>query len=243
MSDLVKEAGFGDDNVGNVRVDKFKATKDKVERIAFAWQGKNKDGEVKPKFLHTQTYFIPGHGYIIDKPGFSEIIGSRPKTRYGTIIVVYNTDKKGEFYKDENDKPVLSYEIKPWFFSVKKYQDLQSLDKKFPLVDHDLELVCNDEKYQNMTITPHHKSVLKSLLKNEKHKEKIMDEVARLKDTIANDIGRDINKEKLLEILGKGSSQSEPTENDEVYMTSEDDDDGDDEVLDTIDNLIDDSDI
>ena len=230
MADLIKQAGFGDDSLPDGQIEKYKAKVGKIDRIALVWIEENTDsGKKEPQFVYANTYYVDKQGYILHKEGFNKVLKKDPKTRYATIVLVYSTDNNGEFFKDENDKPMLSYEVKPWYFSEKKFKDLRMLHKKWNLAQHDLEVNCSDEQFQTITIQPHQKSALTTLLKNEKHGKKIKASIDHLKRELLGGLGRDIEMDQLREIMGSGSTQDVP---DEELSIADDED-----VLDTIDSL------
>lgn len=230
MANLIKQAGFGDDSLPDGNIEKYKAKVGKIDRIALVWIEENEDsGKKEPQFVYANTYFVDKQGYILHKEGFNKILKKDPKTRYATIVLVYSTDNSGEFFKDENDKPMLSYEIKPWYFSEKKFKDLRMLHKKWNLAEHDLEVNCSDEQFQTITIQPHQKSALTTLLKSDKHGKKIRNMISNLKKELLSGLGRDVEEDQLREMIGAGSMQEDP---DEELGIGDDED-----VLDAIDDL------
>lgn len=225
MADLINQAGFGDDSIPDGRVETYKSKQGKIDRIGFAWVEPNpKTKKMEPQFIYANAHYVEKQGYILHKDGFEKVSGKMPKMRYGTIILVYSTDKNGEFYTDDKDKAILSYEIKPWYFSEKKFKDLRQLHKKWNLTKYDIEIQCTDETYQNITLQPipESESFIEKLLKSDTRGTKIREEVEKLKATLKPNLARDLDLDKFNEILGKGSSQEEPQE-DGIVITDDDD--------------------
>lgn len=73
-------------------------------------------------------------------------LGSNNLT-FGALVVRYITEKNGNLVR-----PFLMPELRLWRFGVDKYLQLKSIDKEWPLADHDLTANCSDEKYQKMTL-------------------------------------------------------------------------------------------
>jgi len=226
MSDLIKQAGFDDDAVPSSRPDNYKAKEGKQDRIAMAWVAdeiSKKTGKRDPQFIFAPTFYVPGNGYILAKPGFDKLIGKQPKKRFATVVIVYQTDKEGELFKDEDGKPILSYSIKPWFFSEQKYRDLKSLHNKWDLSKHDLDISCIEEQYQNITIQPHPNSYLEKMMQKEKYKEKLMAQIEATIQTLPNSLGRDLTEEELREDVLEEEEQSVTDDSTEEFSNSDSD--------------------
>jgi len=156
MSAWVTEVGFddGDDIVKKTKVDVYKGQKKgQIDRIAVVWRRKGEDGKEimgKVKFVYANTHYVEGLGYIACDQGYCcERLGAS-KGRVGTIIVQYATDMKGVVDKSS----FKDYVVLPWVFNGDTYDDLKRRNKENPLHIKDLEIKCNDPKYQNLDIVP-----------------------------------------------------------------------------------------
>ena len=200
MSDLIQQAGFDDDSIPSSRLDNYKAKEGKTDRIAIAWlseEPNQKSGKRDPQVIWTNSYYVQGKGFILHKPGFEKILKKQAKKRFGTVIIEFRTDPKGELLRDDKDKPVISYEVKPWYFSEKKYNDLKGLHNKWDLSLHDLEITCVEEQYQNITIQPHPKSYLDKMMGTDRYRDKLIEQINTVKDQLEMNIARDLSEAEL----------------------------------------------
>lgn len=70
-----------------------------------------------------------------------------PRKRITTLLIKYNTSPAGQLVNP------FGYELLVWQFSPDKFQQLQNINKEFPLADHDILALCEEEKYQRMVFT------------------------------------------------------------------------------------------
>jgi hypothetical protein len=119
--------------------------------------------------------------------------GNKPKWRMGAVIVKYDIQVK-------DGKPKLAgYELLPWVFGETIYNTLKGIDGEFSLISHDLKLMCKNEDYQNMEVTPCNDSIWR---KNAELHKKILAEFPAVLEEAKGNLGQDLNAEEIREVLG-----------------------------------------
>ena len=151
-----------------------------------------------PIFVKEDANFIPNVGYVINKgPEYTKLAGGEaPRSRIGSVIVVWPTDKQGTVDKSALQRGEM--EILPWIISGDKFVSLKAINKEFPFGSHDFTLNCSDGQFQKMTFTPCRESLLKSLLGNPKAKE-ITDTLIAKAQSIAGNINDHIGREMTIQ--------------------------------------------
>jgi hypothetical protein len=102
----------------------------------------------KTKFIIcNSTYARNGdHEVMTSEAQCCKLLGSNNLT-FGALVIRYVTDKNGNLVR-----PFVMPELKLWRLGTDKYLQLKAIAKEWPLADHDLSVVCSDEKFQKMTI-------------------------------------------------------------------------------------------
>lgn len=213
--------GEGDGHISG-RQKKFKAQEGKTYRVSFIWVKGLETGTLdfgsedtpgKPKFVGGQTHFIPNCGFVLNKgPEYTKLAGDAPRSRIGTVIVIWPTDKSGKL-----DKALLANgegEVLPWIFSGDKYRSLGQIHDEFPLVDHDITMACTDAQYQKMTFTPCKENLLKALIGKVDNPTavstvaRLISEAQQIVNNLPNEIGKDWTIDQIREKMSGGSGGS-----------------------------------
>lgn len=208
-----QEFSFGQGDGGFAgRAKRFKGEAGNTYRISFIWFEGLMDGKINfgtkespnaPLFLGAQVNYIANVGYIVNKgPEYTKLAGEAPRSRIGTVIVVWPTDKNGKLNKEALAKG--EDEVVRWIFSNDKYQSLMRIHQEFPLSQHDVTMTCTDSSYQKMTFTPCRESLLKTLADNPaaaEHIARLIGEAAQVASDIQNDIGREMTLDQIREKL------------------------------------------
>lgn len=138
MDNLVQTIAFGQDPTDQFKRLRFRLGVNESARVAILTD------EVFKALVHfDRTYF-----YCLgeDCPACEE---KGPSPRYLVWIYVYNTDDRGIPLQP------LSGRIRAWMFGRDKYAALSAIAQQNPdLRAIDLMVLCTEEKFQRMTITP-----------------------------------------------------------------------------------------
>lgn len=196
MSDLI---GFdeGDEGVLSGDIESYRGEDGVTDVLSLCWFYEDDDGNYRmgdddtPKFKVSECHFIEGKGYVETNDYLEEKKGS-PKTRLGTFVVHYDTNKKGEF-KDEFD-----YEVKPWEFGADKFRDLKDIHKDFPLTKHDFKARCEGQKFQKLTFLPSPKDAIWQ--QKEEVKKDVLETVENIEDSLS--LARSLPETELKEHFG-----------------------------------------
>lgn len=154
MSDNFIGFGQGDEIVTNSRdLEFYKGEKNSSDIVSLCWFFKNEDGTLQmgeehtPQFKISKYHYVQGKGYIDTNPYLVSKDGP-PKLRFGTFIVRYKTNRKGEI------QAPLEYDVMPWAFGEDKFRKLGEIHKDFPLTKHDFRIMCEDDQFQKLTFFP-----------------------------------------------------------------------------------------
>lgn len=131
------EIGFDATDVAPEKVEKYAGRKDVTDRVAFVFPTRLQ----KAKTHYKDKHIICTGGLCCEKLG-------PPAYRIGTVLIQYATNKKGVL------ETPLSWSVKHWIFSAKRFAELQELNTEFSLGSHDLKITCNEEKFQQLKFTP-----------------------------------------------------------------------------------------
>jgi len=200
--DMIEEIGFDDESVEVFEPEFYKGRKGYKDRVAFPLIRKGNDGQLVPFTLKARTHYKDGFGTFLcrstaeNKEICCKTLGDS-KLRFGTIIVQYATEKSGA------PKKPLSYELKFWYFSDKKFDKLRSLHREFSLAERDIMISCDNEDYQHLDFTPCKDCIFR--LKEELQK-KIVDQAEKMKDDLKKRTAKSRSVEELREELGLGTS-------------------------------------
>ena len=123
------------EKVSDYPVDKYRAVKGKVDRIAI----------LSRKWKAVKSHFEKGMGsfYCFDGVCCQSDSG-RAKRRYLVPVLVYETDIKGEVLTK-------AINIQYLVLSGKDYEPLAITDAAQQINTMDLKIICNDEQYQSKT--------------------------------------------------------------------------------------------
>lgn len=131
--------------------------KGQKDRIGFCWFKVGDDGKLNRKlvrFTMEQVYYIKEHGYVLHTAEIEEIIGEPPKPRAGTVIVHYDTNRKGE------PTEPLEYEVRAIYLNGAKIDGLQEHnDDGKTLHNHDFVAKCTSAEYKNIEWYPKNDSL------------------------------------------------------------------------------------
>lgn len=132
--------------------DAFKLTdKGQKERVAVVWFPQDENGnwdESRVKFMGDHCHYIKGMGYVLADPEIDEVVGEPGRARAVTIIVHYETNKKGQVTDP------LTYEVKYWYLGGTKIESLMDHNESRPLHKVDYIVKCTNPDYQNMDFFP-----------------------------------------------------------------------------------------
>ena len=201
------EMGFGvNDEETKTTSDKFKAKKGETYRVSFAnWP--LKDGSLDlssptPLFKSGKRLYHPNVGYFLDHgPEFQRLADGKPgKLQIATVIVVWPLDGEQEIDKEKVKQGKI--QILTWVLSKDKYQELAGKHRKRHFGSHDLEIYCEDEKFQKMKFDTYNESALKGLLestnpKNQKLISTIVSKIQNAAQNLDSQIARDMSLEDI----------------------------------------------
>ena len=203
--------GENDSNIGS-KTKRFKAEGGHTYRVSFGWwKDTNKDTgfpvmKGAPQFTGASVHYIPNVGYVVNQgPEYTKLAGEPPRTRIGTVLIVWPTLKDGTIDKGRLGSG--DVEVLPWIFSGDKYRSLQQIHKEFPFGEHDVTFSCTDTQFQKMTFSPCKDSLIRKMLDNPNAKamvDSIFADVTRIIEGIRNEIGRELTIEQVREKLAGG---------------------------------------
>ena len=178
-------------------LDYYRGKENRKDRIAIVWLFQDDDGNYlmgdddTPQFLAEEIHYIDGKGYILDNEYLRDKLGP-PKTKIGTFVVQYGTDRNGKM------KEPFEYTVKPWTFGEDKFRDLKDIHQDFPLVKHDIKVVCKGEQYQKLNFTPTPQEAV--WRRNDSIKKDILETVKKLQKRLS--IGREVPIDELKDHFG-----------------------------------------
>jgi hypothetical protein len=212
MSDHIFDLSFGhNDEELQQKTTRLKLKKDEIKRISLAWWPTKEDGNpdfdaAAPNFRAARRLFHEKVGYFFDKgPEYQKLSkDSQPgRINLATIVISWPLDDNGDI--DKAKLVAGKFEMLYWVFSKKKYEEMARRHRKRSLGNHDLELVCKEEQYQNIDFDTFDDSMLRKIFESDKEgmikfKEKIKTQLARMEANITNELGKDLS---LAEIRAK----------------------------------------
>jgi hypothetical protein len=117
---------------------------------------------------------------------------------FATLVIRYITEKTGQLIVNPFPMP----ELRLWRFGVDKYLQLKGINKEWPLENHDLMIVCSDEKYQKMTINAQRQAIYQ-LPNFPAETKRQFEEWAELSlPKIPREMGKEMSDEEILKELG-----------------------------------------
>jgi hypothetical protein len=179
---LVKDEAFKMDRKGQ------------KERVGVCWFPQDGDGnwdESRVKFKGEHCHFIKGMGYVITNPEIDEVVGEPGRPRAGTIVVHYETNKKGEPLEP------LSFEVKYWYLGGSKVETLMEHNASRPLHKVDLVAKCTNPDYQSMEFYPQTEALW---LLDSTVKKQVLSKVRVLAKQLR--VGRKVTADEVREHLG-----------------------------------------
>lgn len=193
---------FGDVQVKTKFKEKYKGTPGKKDRIAVIWpqdEAKFGKGPFITRNTHfEQKYFVCKEGVCCDKLGPSQ-------QRFACLVVHYKTKKDGTLDRNEGDKVPFSFEVKPWVFTAKKFNQLKSLHLEWDLRKHDFAVTCEgQENFQDLEFVPCKESIWQ--LKPE-FAELVYKESESMRATLSRELGAELTTDEIKELLGVGITQ------------------------------------
>jgi len=234
-----KDFGFdsGDDNVSSSgKFDRLKFKENETIRASFVWFPQDiptkEDGSIalplksdgtpdlekkSPRFIGAQRHFITGVGYVLAKGAeMAKLAGGPAKMTVATIVVVWPTDRKGEFSKERFAAG--EFDVKPYVFSTQMYDTLKTANAEWPLLQYDVKFACTDTQYQKVTLTPCRESLYLKLGNSTsataiKMRKEIAERVAEIAKNLPDLIAKDMSVDKVREKLGGSPAASVTPEN------------------------------
>lgn len=132
--------------------------------------------------------------------------GNVPRWRLGGVLVIYEIAKvKDEATGKLKDK-LTGYEIVPWVFGEKVFQQMMTIDQEFSLKDHDINVTCDNEEYQNLIVNGCNSSYWRAKKELE---EKILKEADDIFSRMEKSLASDLSLEEIRERLGIDAPGSE----------------------------------
>lgn len=184
-----EEIGLDDESVTSNNFDKYKGVKGKTDRIALVY----------PKIRRAMTQFIENVGYVIANDYTITRFGA-PTQRFAAIVAVYKTDNFGKLVTPFNEHSVT---LKYWVFSAKRYESIRSANKEFPLENHDLQVTCTEDKYQQLNLQSCKEVAWKLKPEIEKY---VSAQAEKMAKHLEAQLGQILTAEQIKEKLGEGSS-------------------------------------
>ncbi len=145
---------FLDESVVISTFPKYAGTGNVTDRVSII----TKRGQICRAFVH----FYREKGFVcLTKKGEEKAICcdklGAPDQKFGVVIFQYHTDQTGALADPTKCKGA----VKLWMFSEKKWEDLKAVAREFPLLDSgpgaeqvDIQIACEDTKWQKMKMTP-----------------------------------------------------------------------------------------
>lgn len=210
---------------------KFKGKEGESYRLSIAWWPMREDGLLNldaktPFFLGEKRLFLAGVGYFFDKgPEYIRLAGgkeSRPSVI--TVVIKWPANKRGVL--DKARFAAGDYEVMPWIFAPRRYNEIKDLHEEWGLGHHDLKATCTDTQYQKMSLITTKESCLRTLLEAPKRQEQakqISEEVAELAKNIRRELGQDLTIEQIKERLGQATEGGGGATAEEMSMDDVDD--------------------
>jgi hypothetical protein len=187
-----EEFGFDNEDVKYAKFQPYKGKKGVEERVGIVFED-IKTAVKSVKCYYNQRYFL--HKEDPEFVRFMESKNQVARTRMGCLLIIYQFDPTGV--------KLVGYRLIPWVFKEKMYSSLRSVNKEFPLADHDLKLKCTNEQFQNIEVTPCKDSIWR---KNEKLRDKILAEASVHFDQIKKNLASDLTLTEVKELFGAAAS-------------------------------------
>lgn len=209
--------GTNDDQIGN-KAKKWKGEGGRAYRLSFInWPGLE-DGKLDldapgPNFKKAPGHYIEGVGYVMNNgPEYTKLIGTEPRNRIVTIVVVWPTDKEGEVSPER--LAAGEAEVLLWVISDDKYLFIRKLNKEFHFGQFDLGIDCKDTKFQKMEFIARKDSLLRKLQSSQKGQVLLNNIILKAQNLIPameRELGRDLTIEQLKSAMAGGSTNAPST--------------------------------
>ena len=181
------EIGFDDPSVTVNQFEKYKGTKGVTDRIAVIFPKRVK---------RAQVHYQEGLGYVHSTDYSVERFGA-PQARFGTVIVQYKTDKFGKLILPFTEQ---SISVKFLIFGAKKFDLLRKANDEFPLDKHDLQVTCQEEKFQQLSFQSCKEAAWSAKPEIKKYVEALAEKMMTYMDS---QLGQNLTKEQIQEKLGE----------------------------------------
>ena len=132
--------------------------------------------------------------------------GNVARWRLGGVLVIYEITKIKDDATGKLKDKLAGYEIVPWIFGEKIYQQLINIEAEFPLKDHDINITCENEEYQNLIVNGCASSYWRVRKELE---EKILKESDEIFVRMEKSLASDLSLEEIRELLGIDAPGSE----------------------------------
>jgi len=165
-----------------------------------------------PDFRGAMTHYMEKVGYVVNKgPEYTKMAGSPPRSRIGTAVVVWPTNKDGGLDTEKVQRG--ECDVKAWIFSDDKYKSLKMTHREFHFGQHDITVQCSDTQYQKLTFSPCKENLFRKFLEatNDKGKAiaaKILKDAQEVASNMDNEVGRELTIEQVKQALAGQSLTS-----------------------------------
>lgn len=232
MSSPFQTVTFGknDDDLKVVSNKSFKFKKGVKTRVALAAWSFDDDGylnlEGTPEIISAPVSWVDTEdvkGYVVHHPKdvVTSIVGEEPRWRCATVLVIFPTLPDGDL--DMDLLRLGRWEVVPWAFSNRKYDELKSKHKRYHLGKVDLQIECTNEGFQNLKYETYENNILRMLIdkaradkantetpNNEMTKkvDAMMAEIRRTQGVLQGLIGKVVDVDDLRKAFGQASSSA-----------------------------------
>lgn len=194
MSDFVD---FGEVEVKTKFSEKYKGTVGQKDRLSIIWpkdEAKYGKGPFVTRNTHfEQKYFVCKEGVCCDKLGPSS-------QRFVCLVVHYKTKKDGTIIKQEGEKVPFDFQVKPWVFTSKKFNQLKGLNNEWDLKTCDFTVTCEGkDNFQDLEFVPC-KGILWKL--NPEIAEAVYKISEPMREKLARELGAELTTDEIKELLG-----------------------------------------
>lgn len=196
-NEFIQTIGMDDPSAAKIgnRVDRYKARKGYVDRIALLWGAAR--FKVADTHFHTRGFICKG-GVCCERLG-------PPKKKIGTVIVVYPTDSKGNI----DERRINEIQVVPWVTNDITFAQLRDIHNEYSLNDHDIGVKLDGEETYQKVILQNKKECL--FRKNPQLVKKLEAEGEKIFANLY--LAKDLSEIEIRELLGldTGAPSAEDT--------------------------------
>lgn len=202
----------GDEKITSGKYERFKGKEGETYRMSFVWwellNGVPDLTQSSPKFIGAKRHYLPGVGYVLDKPGLASLVTTAPKQSVATIIVRWPVDSKTGKLDTQRMLSGRDCDVMPWIFSKTIYEQLKRRHSEFSFAQYDLAVTCTDTTFQKLDLSPCKENLFVKAMNTPQLKAVADDIMTRVKDLaegMRGMLAQDLSVEKIREKLGGGS--------------------------------------